>query len=533
MSEDGGSEATPGPDAGAGPVSGGDSDADPDAGVGPTLVERLDARASQLLRRLRRVERRGAGEFVRWIENTDNLVHLSALVFVPVVVAVVTGLSNSLELFSFLLFPPLASGTYTLFANPEGKYADPVRFVVGLTAGAACGWFALTLIGVVAPERASTVSPTAAAFSILLAGALTWALDVEEPSAYSAALLVLAAPGRAELYVLFTLGGSLFVAIVFTAWRGAFYERRAALLYGTVKGDDHVLVPMRGDTAAETAMLAARLAAAHEAGKVVLLDVVSDEPVPTAADATGDGDDGAAADDGASPTGEPEPSEGDAGGSDGDGSSVTDRAGRAAADLERAADAIREDVGVPCEVVVAAGEPGPTVRTAVRETNCDLIVTPYDGEDGNLSAFTRSVFRGPTDSVLFRSTTGRRDWRRVLVLVSRPGDSAHAMIDFATRLAGSAGGVSACTCIDREAERRSAEARLANVVETADGAIETRVARSDVLAFVAANAGAYDLVLVGSSSDRSAASRAVSPPTFERLRDVDCDVAVVDRADVE
>ncbi len=33
---------------------------------------------------------------------------------------------------------------------------------------------------------------------------------------------------------------------------------------------------MRGDTAGQTAMLGARLAAAHEAGKVVLLDMVAD-----------------------------------------------------------------------------------------------------------------------------------------------------------------------------------------------------------------------------------------------------------------
>jgi hypothetical protein len=47
--------------------------------------------------------------------------------------------------------------------------------------------------------------------------------------------------------------------------------------------------------------------------------------------------------------------------------------------------------------------------------------------------------------------------------------------------------------------------------------------------FIDENADAYDLVVLGSSGDRSAASRFVSPPTFERLRDVDCDVAVVDR----
>jgi hypothetical protein len=36
-------------------------------------------------------------------------------------------------------------------------------------------------------------------------------------------------------------------------------------------------------------------------------------------------------------------------------------------------------------------------------------------------------------------------------------------------------------------------------------------------------------VFVGSSGERSRASRFVSPPTFERLHDVECDVAVVDR----
>jgi nucleotide-binding universal stress UspA family protein len=83
-------------------------------------------------------------------------------------------------------------------------------------------------------------------------------------------------------------------------------------------------------------------------------------------------------------------------------------------------------------------------------------------------------------------------------------------------------------------ERRPAENRLANLVETVTegGTVETRVARTDVTEFIDENADGYDLVVLGSSGDRSAASRFVSPPTFERLRAVDCDVAVFDRGRV-
>ena len=463
----------------------GEDDAPDRATVG--AAERAAEAIVRAARRLRRVERREVVEFRRWVENTENLLHLTVVLVVPLVVGAITQLSNSLTLFSFLLFPPLASGSYTLFANPGGEYADPTRFVAGLTAGAGCGWVALRVVDAVTVGNGPAVSPTAAAFSILLAGVTTWALDVEEPSAYSAALLVLAAPDRAGLYVLFTFVGSLLVAAGFLAWRRWFYDRRASLLYESIRGDDNVIVPMRGAGAERTALFAARLAVPHEAGKVVLLDVVDDE-----ADADS-----------------------------------------AAAGLEERAARVRRDVGVPCEVVVAAGDPVATLRRAAAETGCDLVATPYEADDDGASAFVRAVFQGPLDAVAFRSVGEGDRWRRVLVLMARPGDSAHAMVDFATRLARDSGSVSVCTCIGSERERRPAEARLANVVETVDGPVETRVARSDVESFVDANAGAYDLVMLGSSGDRSGVSRAVSPPTFERLRGVDCDVAVVDRGDPE
>jgi hypothetical protein len=577
-----------------------------------SAADRAIRRAAEVGRRLRRIERREVAEFRRWIENTDNLIHLTVLLFVPLLIGAVTLVAGSVPplRFLFLLFPPLASGSYTLFANPEGQYSSPRKFVGGMTLGALCGWIALELSATLLygrPPNAMGVHAGAAALAVFLAGAATWASELELPTAFSTALLVLLTGEvdvafvdfRFESAFVYTLGVALstsIVAAVFSVWRREIYEQRAELLYGAPGGDDHVLVPMRGDgeTTARTALFGGRLAAAHEAGKVVLLDVVDDErraaaerellagegpTTPGAADieaamteggdGDGDGDDAAAdeartaadagGDDAADRGGDADSA--DAGGVDraddagathrptveetgdhADGpvvESVDDRAARRAAAeaadrLEAQARRIRTRLGVPCEVVVAAGDPGQSALKAARTTNCDLVVTPYEEDRGSLSTFVRTVFRGPPDAIAFRSTTGTESWRRVLVAVARPGDSAHAMIDFATRLAGPNGGVSVCTCISNEMERRPAENRLANLVETVTegGTVETRVARTDVTEFIDENADGYDLVVLGSSGDRSAASRFVSPPTFERLRAVDCDVAVFDRGRV-
>jgi len=550
---------------------------------------RLDPRRwlATALARGRRLERREVASFRRWIENTSNLVHLSVLLLVPLLMALVTVLSNALAQLSFLLFPPLASGTYTLFADPEGKYADPVRFVAGLTVGGICGWTALELsvwaYGV--PAGALGVHPESAALAVLLTGGATWALDVEIPSAFSTALLILLvneASASPLEYVLAVLLSASVVAVTFALWRSRFYERRARYLYESTRGDDHVLVPVRGETGSLTAVFGARLAAAHDAGKVVLLDVVDDERRAavqrrligaddavrtrdvgeTTADADGDeagtdaataasedattteaGDDATTAEAGDDATTaeaghvvmrdeSDDPSPFDTGVA-ADADDVSRRAAAEAAEtLEGVASRIRTRIGVPCEVVVAAGSPiDATLRTA-RETNCDLIVAPYETEQGFLSGYVRALFRGRIDTVAVRSRRGQERWKRVLVAVSRPGDSAHAMIDFAERLAGRTGSVSLCTCIDSEVQRRPAEDRLANLAETATGSVETRVARADIEAFLDANADAYDLVIIGSSRDRSAASRFVSPPTFERIQEIDTDVAVVDRGDV-
>ncbi|WP_424006346.1 universal stress protein [Haloferax denitrificans] len=469
------------------------------------LAARAVARVGALRTRIRRIERREKVAFGRWIENTNNLLHLSILLIIPVLIAGVTLISNSVSTLSFLLFPPLASGSYTLFSDPEGRYASPVKFVVALTVGALCGLVAVGFAGwAYGPTGTAVVHPAAAALAIFLAGVTTWALDVEAPSAFSTALLTLVTGDvNPEEYVVSIFFASFVIAIAFTVWREQFYERRAEYLYGTVRGDDHVLVPMRGETATQTAFFAARLAAAHSAGKVVLLDVLP----PTLADESDANSD----------------AEGEA---DADLDAETDASVER---LESCAHKLRTQLGVPVEIAVARGDPLTATTEAAANTNSDLVVTPYEEDRGLLSDYIRGLFGGSYDTVAFRSTGETYRWRRILVLVSRPGDAAHAMIDFATRLAGKTGSVSVTTCITSEVERRPAESKLANLVETADGNIETRVARADVTGFIASNAATYDLVVLGSSGDRSPASRFIAPPTFERIREIDCDVAVFDR----
>ncbi len=112
-------------------------------------------------KRLRRIERRELSEFRRWIQNTTNLLHLSVVVLVPLLLAVVTSLSNRIQVLSFLLFPPLAAGTYTLFSDPEGRYADPVRFVASLSTGAACGLISFTAVAPLYGGLLAGVAPRA------------------------------------------------------------------------------------------------------------------------------------------------------------------------------------------------------------------------------------------------------------------------------------------------------------------------------------------------------------------------------------
>ena len=454
-----------------------------------------------------------------WLETTRNLIHVSALVLVPLLLALVTTISNVVPQFSFFLFPPLASGTYALFSDPTGRRSSPVKFVVGLTLGAVCGLAAFQAGTLLYTDDPTSVHAGSAALAVFLAGAVTWALDVDVPPAFSSALLVLVtngAPGSRVLYVLNIAVSSMVVAGAFVLWRRKLYSERARYLYQSTKGDDHVLVPMRGPHTDATAMLAARLAAAHEAGKVVLLDLVTDEAVADAERETSAADDELATD----------------GGRTDDADDAEQRvAARAATDLEARASAIRTRVGVPCEVVVAneGANPASTTMRTAHDTNCDLIAASYETANGSLSPYIRELFRGDVDILVHRSCDGRTRWNHVMVPVRQAGDVAHEMLDFAARLAGRTGRVAVCHCIESEESRRHAETMLRDLVETVSAAVETRISRSNIATFLASNAPSYDLVIMGASQDRSAASRFISRPTFERVRDLDSDVVIVDR----
>ncbi len=103
------------------------------------------------------------------------------------------------------------------------------------------------------------------------------------------------------------------------------------------------------------------------------------------------------------------------------------------------------------------------------------------------------------------------------------------MVDFAQRLVGREGGVTVCHCLGTERQRHDAETMLANIADQFERAVETRVAATTIQTFLAENCGHYDVTFIGASTDRSAASRVLSPPTFRQLRDLDCDFAVVHR----
>ena len=478
------------------------------------MLDGLVRRLRTLLGRLRRAERRELRELRRWVETTDRLVHLSVLVFVPLLIGLVTLLSNAVTQLSFLLFPPLASGSYTLFANPRGKYADPVQFVAGLTIGAACGlgalWASTALL--TPPSGQFQVAAGAAMLATLATGLITWPFDIEEPSAYATALLaLLVQPAQRGAFLGSIFLASSIVAVVFVVWRSRFYDRRATVLYESTTGDDHVLVPMRGDRAHATAMLAGRLAAAHEAGKVVLLDLVADTDVAETERAMLNGGAVAVED---------------------DAERVNDALRDRVDSLEARAATVETRVGVPCQVVVATGGESPAATTlqAAESTNCDLIAAPYESEHGAVTRYLRQLLRGRTDVLVHRSRNGRTRWRRVLVPVRRASDVAHHMVDFAVRLCGGSGRVAVATCIGDRGDRRRAESMLADLVEPFDGRLETRVSGTDIHEFLAGTSDEYELLIIGASQDRSAASRFITPPTFERLDDIEIDVAIVDRS---
>lgn len=441
------------------------------------------------LRRWRRGIRqrsdRNAGDVLDRLTRLDRVRSVTAFVVVPVVVAAITFLTNALDALSFLLFPPLAAATHRLFAHPGEPSSSPQSVVVGLTAGAVGGWLGTAVSHRVFGPPAGglfSVSVPAAVLSVLCTGVLLWLIDVDLSPAYAVSLLVPLLDVPPGVFVLSVVAASGMVAAVFLGWQRFVYDRRAERLYAAVSSENNVLVPVRDDD--RLVHFAGRLAAGRESSKLQL--AVTDDR-----QAGGD--------------------------------ACQPRRDELAADVEAAVD-------VTCDVVEepGSGDRARRISRLARETNCGLVVVPYEADGDALAPWIRQLFDSDLDVVVADVET-ETTWTRQLVAVRRAGRLSHAMVEYARRLAGDDGRISIGTSIDDERERRAAETMCANLAEAFPGPFETRVANAPFEAFVERTADRHDMLWLGAGTDRSRPSRFVSPPVFRRVRDLDCDVAIVHR----
>lgn len=452
---------------------------------------------NQLARRRRRFGAsldslpRSRRELRNWLQVTDNFLSLSVVLLVPLVIATVTAASNAYAELSFLLFPPLASGAYSLFSNPDERQRSAANFIRGTTTGSLCGYGADLLVG----GNSAGIDPVVAGVAMLFVGIVTWMIRLQSPSAFATALLVLTTTeASAVAYVASVAIGSAIVAGVFVGWYEAIYKRRTKFLYGSLSAADRVAVPAA--SADDPAIhLGAALATAHDAGQLILVGVI-DEPAVDVSD---------------------------------------DRAaGDLAGALSVRAETMAERYELACETAVAAGDIKTVITDAVQRSGSDLVVASGTPDDATRIQTALGI---ETDAVALRSFGGREPWRRVIVMIARPGDIAHAMLDFASRIADAfqsaaprgRAQVTACTCISAESERRAAERLLASLAHTTDQPVDTRIVSSDPASFVADNDGSYDLVLFGAPHRRDNPARFVTGDGADQLGDVSCDVAVVDR----
>lgn len=449
------------------------------------MFERFLQWRHRLERRVRRLDLRNLTTRAGWVTSINRFRYATGLAFALLTIGIVTALSNTAELLSFLLFPPLAAATYELFAHPGDTSSSPRNLVLGLTSGAVAGWAAVTIVHPIfgqPPVDTFTVSVPAAVLTVLFTGILLWLFDIDLAPPFAVGLLVLLLDIPPEIYVLNVAGASLLVAVAFHGWQQWVYDRRAEQLYGITSSRGNVLVPVRPTDDDDVARFGAQIAASDDASKLLLAGVS-------------------------------------------DGSDSRNR-------IDGLATTIETEDDVPCEVVTSGTEmdswENPIYRLA-RETNADLIVVPYKTENGRLARFIRHLFRSNVDVIVVRLSGSKTRWPRILVSVQRAGRIAHSMVEYARQLAGQSGRVSICTCISDERELRAAETMCANLAEAFAGEFETRVANEPVESYLADNGPRYDLVCVGAGTDRAPASRFLAPPTFQRLQNIDCDLAIVHR----
>lgn len=429
-------------------------------------------------RRIRQILRHRRIAASLWVQETPHIIALSVLVFVPLLIAVVTWLSNISTAVSFLLFPPLAAGTYSLFARPEESSSR--QFILGITAGALCGWIAVELMLIAGIDLfGGPIRPESAAISVLLVALLTQIVGIEEPSAYSTSLLVLVTGADELAYVAGVAASSLLVVFAFVLWRDRFYEHRAEFLYRTDRTGETVLAVLPDAEKPSLGHFAARLSSGQRGGTVVLL------------------------------------------GTDTELSEETNTVKQ----LETLASTLAEQYGVTTDVIVV--EPGTSERqivTTAKELNCQTIVTQYDPSNVvSLEAF----FQSDLDVIGLKTTGGRTTWRRVVVGVRSFAEFGWSLVEIAQRVGSR---VIVCHSIADENDRSTAEQMLGDLIAPFDGTFETRVTTAAPAEFFSEATRGTDLIVIGASTDRTSVSRALVPPTYYNI-DANCDIAVVHRGD--
>lgn len=410
------------------------------------------------------------------LSDARTITRLSVLVGVPFVVAIVTWLSNVSDLVAFLLFPPLAAGTYSLIVDPQG--ASVRMFVAGITAGALSGWAAVLVVGAVPTVLgAGPVSPAGAAVSVLFAGLVSLLVGLEEPAAFSTALLVLVTGTSEAVYVGGMVASTLLVAGAFLLYRDRIYTPGIEYLYHTLEEVHSVVVPLAGPEGRSRGHFAGQLAADDSGGRVVLVTAAA-ETTPTDTATT----------------------------------------------VEELATEIETAYGVSTEIVVTDREPtAPEAATIARETASDLILAPFDPtQPQELVPFLRTG----VDVVGLKTTPGRTLWERILIGVSGREQTDRSLVDLADRIGTELSLYHYSKTGESDAQR---DRLLASLVRMTTAVVDTRIGTTPPEQFFPRATDGYELLVVGASMDRAAVSRAVLPPQFYTV-EADCDIAVVNRS---
>lgn len=373
----------------------------------------------------------------RWLSDTSNLTHFSVLVFAPFLVIVLIEL-GVLSHISYLLFPPLAAATFTLFFEPEDIYSELHRVTVGLWIGAFVGWLMFELIG---------FGGVSAGLAIFFTGIVTWLTGTEHPSAFSTSILAVVLRTDSFVYVVAVIVSTSFVAAVFYLWKTRFFERRSSILYESTWSDDRILVPVDTEAGPELG-LPARIAGAHENGQLVLVQ------------------------------------------------SVEDASEEAADRLEELAAGIREEHDLRVEVAVVQSDRPlhADLLEVVDRYDCDSVFLSWQRrQDIDL----QPLFDHRVDVMLLCADGPVERVHDVLVPVPEDRRLSHVLVDIGLRV--TEGTVCISAMIGSEDDRRPTEQRVLDIIDGFDGSFETRVANTggSVVDLICRESTEYDLVVMG------------------------------------